>query len=68
MSDVLESLGLLEGHCGIIHGPIKSILALLFLVLTSLTHLDELLYVMRQGLPMKMLLDGLDGSSLVRLS
>ncbi len=39
-----------------------------FVMLTSLTRLDELFYVMRQGLPMEMLLDGLDDSSFAGMS
>jgi hypothetical protein len=45
-----------------------SFLLLSFVVLTSLKHLDELLYIARQGLPMKMLLNGLDGLSFARMS
>jgi hypothetical protein len=37
-------------------------------MLTSLTPLDELFYIARQGLPMEMLFDGLDGSSLTGMS
>jgi hypothetical protein len=47
---------------------VSIVLVLLFVVLTGLTHLDELLYIMRQGLPMEMLLDGLDGLSFARMS
>jgi hypothetical protein len=44
------------------------VLALSFVALTSLTHLDEVLYIARQGLPMEMLINGLDGLSFARMS
>jgi hypothetical protein len=47
---------------------VSIVLALSFEMLTSLTCLDESLYIVRQGLPMEMLLNGLDGSSLARMT
>jgi hypothetical protein len=47
---------------------VSIVLALSFVMLTSLTPLDELFYVARHGLPMEMLFDGLDGSSFTRMS
>jgi hypothetical protein len=47
---------------------VSIVLVLLFVGLTGLTHLDELLCIARQGLPMEMLLNGLDGLSFARMS
>jgi hypothetical protein len=47
---------------------VSIVLALSFVVLTSLTCLDELFYIARQGLPMEMLFNGLDGSSFAGVS
>jgi hypothetical protein len=47
---------------------VSIVLALSFVVLTSLTCLDKLFHVARQGLPMEMLFDGLDGSSFAGMS
>jgi hypothetical protein len=46
----------------------KDMYAKLFLVLTSLICLDKLFYVLRQGLPMEMLFNGVDGSSFTGMS